>query len=531
MKKTLQIHIGGRHIHIDEDGYNKLNHYLESLKSHFAGEGESGKEIVGDIEQRIAELLEKKITDSKQAVSLDDVQETIGILGKVEDFVYGGTSGQESDSAPYDRRDNRRLFRDGDSSYLGGVASGMGAYFDIDPLWIRLAFVALIFLKGVGIIIYAILWMVVPKARTTGEKLQMQGKPVTLSTIKESVNAEYDKVKTSLDGMSKSGTADRTRNALENIIRAIGLVILAIFKFIIGVIGVFFLVLGSIFLAALIMLLLGFTNIFGHIQIWNGLHMPDLSHLFASTGHYYLLVGALVVVVLIPIVALIYGGTKILFNIRTKHPVLRAFLLTAWILSLILCITLVIVNSTNYAVEASGEQSAGITAGKNGYINVQVRDNTEHKKMTVYRVFDERFQYSEGDESLYARPDLFIEKSGDAGMHLTIEKQVKNVGIKNSQRFLDRISYNWEQQDTALYLDKYLVNEEEDFWLFPEVDIKLQLPEGQEIILSEAACELLESYQYDRYCSDSLVAGKRSIMTTDGLMLLERYKKQHPKNK
>jgi phage shock protein PspC (stress-responsive transcriptional regulator) len=129
------------------------------------------------------------------------------------------------------------------------VASGLGAYFDIDPLWIRLAFVALIFLKGVGIIIYAVLWIVVPRARTTTEKLQMQGKPVTLSTIKESVNAEYDKVKTNLEGMRTSHTADRTRNALENFVRAIGLVLVAIFKFIIGAIGVLFLIMGAVFLA------------------------------------------------------------------------------------------------------------------------------------------------------------------------------------------------------------------------------------------------------------------------------------------
>ena len=69
---------------------SKLNHYLESLKSHFAAEGETGKEIVEDIEQRIAELLENKITDGKQAISLEDVKEVIGILGKVEDFVYDG---------------------------------------------------------------------------------------------------------------------------------------------------------------------------------------------------------------------------------------------------------------------------------------------------------------------------------------------------------------------------------------------------------------------------------------------------------
>lgn len=530
MKKTLQIHIGGRHFHIDEDGYNKLNHYLESLKSHFAAEGESGKEIVGDIEQRAAELLEKKITAGKQSVSLEDVIETIGILGKVEDFVYNGTPTPETEYT-YDRRDNRRFFRDCDQCYLGGVASGLGAYFDIDPLWIRLAFVALIFLKGVGIIIYALLWIVVPRARTTTEKLQMQGKPVTLSTIKESVNAEYDKVKTNLEGMRTSHTADRTRNALENFVRAIGLVLVAIFKFIIGAIGVLFLIMGAVFLACLIMLVLGFTNVFGHIQIWNGMNMPDFSHLFASSGHYYLVVISVIILVLIPIVALIYGGTKILFDIRTKHPVLRAFLLTAWILALILCVTLIIINSANYAVEASGEQSASLSSGRNFRMNIQVRDNTEHKRMTMYRVFDHRFRYSEGDESLYAQPELFIEKSADSEMHVTVEKHVKNVGPENSQRFLDRISYRWEQQDTALYLDKYLANDDEDFWLFPEVDIRLKVPEGQEIVISQSACDLLEPYQQERYCADSLLADKRSVMTANGLMLLEKYKKQTGRHK
>jgi Na+-transporting NADH:ubiquinone oxidoreductase subunit NqrB len=92
------------------------------------------------------------------------------------------------------------------------------------------------------------------------------------------------------------------------------------------------------------------------------MNMPDFSHLFASSGHYYLVVISVIILVLIPIVALIYGGTKILFDIRTKHPVLRAFLLTAWILALILCVTLIIINSANYAVEASGEQSASLSS-------------------------------------------------------------------------------------------------------------------------------------------------------------------------
>jgi hypothetical protein len=279
------------------------------------------------------------------------------------------------------------------------------------------------------------------------------------------------------------------------------------------------------------MILLGFSNLFGHIQVWNGIDLPDLSHLFASSGHYHLVVISLVILVLIPIVVLIYGGIKILFNIKTKHRVLRAFVLTAWILALILFVTLIIVNSTNYAVEASDSQSAGIETGKHARMHIQINDNTENKKMTVYTVFDHQFNYSEWDESLYSRPELFIEKSADSEMHLNVEKRVKNVGMKNSQQYLDRISYSWEQKDTLLNLDKYLHTDDEDFWMFPEVDIKLRVPEGQVVVLSEEACDLLEPYQQNRYCADSLLAGKNSIMTAEGLMLLGKQKTPSIKGK
>jgi hypothetical protein len=175
-------------------------------------------------------------------------------------------------------------------------------------------------------------------------------------------------------------------------------------------------------------------------------------------------------------------------------------------------------------MEASGSQSAGIETGKNIRMHIQINDNTENKKMTVYKVFDYRFNYSEWDKSLYFRPELYIEKSFDPEMHITVEKRVKNVGMRNSQHFLDRISYSWEQKDTLLYLDEYLHTDDEDFWMFPEVDIKLRVPEGQVVVLSEEACDLLEPYQQNRYCADSLLAGKSSVMTAEGLMLLAKQK-------
>jgi phage shock protein PspC (stress-responsive transcriptional regulator) len=531
MKKTIQINIGGRHFHMDEDAFHKLNHYLESLKAHFASEGETGKEIMEDIEQRIAELLEKKIIDGKQAVSLEDVNEAIGILGKVEDFVYEGTNGGTHDYENYGRRDSRRFYRDEDNNYIGGVAAGLGAYFDIDPLWLRLAFLALFFLHGLGILVYGILWLVVPKARTTNEKLQMHGIPVTLSTIKESVNAEYGKVKAGLHNINRSPGAERTRNALENLFRAIGMVLVAILKFIIGAIGVIFLITGTFFLAVVIMFLLGFTNVFGHFQFWDGVPFPFMSHFFLSSTHYYLLVIALLILVVIPIIALIYGGIKILFNIRTRHNVLRAFLLVIWIVALVFFISIFAMNSTNFTAESSGKQTSRVEVKKYPRLYIEVRDNSEDKKITRYSVFDHDFEYSQYDKTLYTQPHISLENGEGSDVVVTVEKRIHNVGMKNAQDFLDRINYNWEQKDSVIYIDKYLNTSDKNFWMFSQVDLDLRIPENQVVVLSDAMCELMNFDQQYQYCNDSALVGKPSIMTADGLMLLEKQKSNPKKNK
>jgi len=524
MKKTIQINIGGRHFHMDEDAFHKLNHYLESLKSHFASEGDTGKEIMEDIEQRIAELLEKKITGNTQAISLENVDEAIGVLGKVEDFVYAGTSGQSREHDSYGRRENRRLYRDEDSNYLGGVAAGLGAYFDIDVIWIRLAFVALLFLQGLGILIYAILWIVVPKARTTAEKLQMRGIPVTLSTIRESVNAEYNRVKAGLNNLGKSAAADRTRNILESLIRAVGLVFMAIFKIIIGFIGVFLVVMGALLLTGLLMFAMGFTHMFGHFHVWNGFAFPHFAHLFASTGQYYLIIICLIILVVIPIIVMIYWGIKIIFNIRSRHRLLRASLLIAWIVAFAMFITLVFMNAGNFAVEANTRNSATIENKSYPRLYLEVRDNAESEKITHYTVFDHRFNYNEEDNSLYTEPRVSLIKSHDQGMYAITEKYANNIGPEYSREFMERIRYNWEQKDSMIYIDRYLNTNDEDFWMFPRVSLDLQIPEGQVVILSDRLCSLLDYDQQNRYCNDSMLTGKPAVMTADGLMLQEKQK-------
>ncbi len=514
MKKTIQINIGGRHFHIDEDAFQKLNHYLESLKAHFSAEGETGKEIMEDIEQRIAELLEKKITTANQSVTIDDVNEAILVLGKVEDFDYRDSARDTREQVTFERRNSRRFFRDEEHNYVGGVASGLAAYFDIDPIWIRLIFIALTFLDGLGLLIYIILWIVVPCARTTTEKLQMRGMPVTLSTIRESVNEEYHKVK---DNIHQFSGSERTRNAVQGVFHAIGLIFIALFKFIIGLIGVILLVTGTIFLATMIMVMLGFTNLFGHFHFWN----PHFEGLFMHASHFHLLAIAVVIAVLIPIIALIYGGIKILFNIRTRHPVLTASLLVLWIVAVCASVSLIAFNGATFSGETSGTQTTVIEHKTWPRLYIEVRDNSLGKRITEYSMFDQHFNYNEDDKSLYAEPHLSLMHSYDGDMSLSVEKHVHNVELKNSQNFIDKVQYNWEQKDSVIYIDRYMNMRDDNFWLFPRVEVTLQIPENQVVILSSSVCDLENFDEQFRYCNDSALAGKPSIMTAEGLTALK----------
>ncbi len=87
------------------------------------------------------------------------------------------------------------MYRDPDNRILGGVCAGMGAYWGADPLIIRIIFVVatLIFLSGA--IIYLILWVVLPEAKTTAQKLEMRGEPVTISNIGKAVKEEFENIK------------------------------------------------------------------------------------------------------------------------------------------------------------------------------------------------------------------------------------------------------------------------------------------------------------------------------------------------
>ncbi|MBK7711444.1 MAG: PspC domain-containing protein [Bacteroidales bacterium] len=191
MKITVSINLGGYSFNIDEDAYSELKMYLRNLELHFAGE-ESSSEILSDIETRMAELFRAKITSYKQVINIEDVRQAISVLGTPEDISDSeGPKSRDTFSSP----GYHRMYRDTDNRIIGGVCSGMGAYWNIDPVILRIIFIALTLAGGIGVIVYLILYIVIPEAKTTAQKIEMKGEPVNIHNIKEAVKNEFDSVR------------------------------------------------------------------------------------------------------------------------------------------------------------------------------------------------------------------------------------------------------------------------------------------------------------------------------------------------
>jgi phage shock protein PspC (stress-responsive transcriptional regulator) len=191
MKITLSINLGGYSFNIDEDAYAELKRYLKNLEIHFAGE-ESSSEILSDIEARMAELFRAKLSTFKQVISIEDVRNTISILGTPEDISdsEGKTAGDKFSTPGY-----HRMYRDTEHRIIGGICAGMGAYWDIEPWIVRVIFIAFTAMGGLGALVYIILYIVLPEAKTTAQKIEMKGEPVNIKNITDSVKQEFENVR------------------------------------------------------------------------------------------------------------------------------------------------------------------------------------------------------------------------------------------------------------------------------------------------------------------------------------------------
>ena len=191
MNKTVTITLGGMVFNFTEEAYSRLKIYLEKVR-HSLDREVDHDEVMQDIESSLAEKLnDKKITE-KQAVTLSDVEELIKVMGPEEEFGEEKTTTTEATI--------HKLYRNPDDVIIGGVCSGIAAYFDLDPVIVRLIFIVLFFFGGTGFLLYVILLIILPEAKTTAQKMEMRGEQVTVANIQENLksNPQEPKKKSAL---------------------------------------------------------------------------------------------------------------------------------------------------------------------------------------------------------------------------------------------------------------------------------------------------------------------------------------------
>ncbi len=212
MNEILNVNLGGYPFTIDNNAYHHINRYLKAIQRHFA-DSDGCEEILDDIEARMAELF-TEFLNGKAIISMKELDAVIKVMGRPEDF--GAESYDEDFEEEYTKSEKsfkdryrhiktgKRFFRDPEEKVIGGVCGGIAAYFGIaNPMWIRLGFLALIFFAGIPIILYPILWAIVPEAKTAGDKLKMKGEPATVSNIARTVEEELNELSDKITEMSK----------------------------------------------------------------------------------------------------------------------------------------------------------------------------------------------------------------------------------------------------------------------------------------------------------------------------------------
>lgn len=199
MNKVFNINLGGYPFTIDDDAYDHLRSYLKTIHDHFR-QSEGYEEITTDIESRMAELFQEKL-EGHPIVTLSDVKNVIAIMGTPEDFgadpfeeeAPKSSSGKKK--GKFRIKTGKRMFRNPEQEVIGGVCSGIAAYFGIqDPLWVRLLFIALFFTGGFSVLPYIILWAVLPRAETASDRLAMRGETANVSNIGKIIEEELEHV-------------------------------------------------------------------------------------------------------------------------------------------------------------------------------------------------------------------------------------------------------------------------------------------------------------------------------------------------
>lgn len=522
MKKTFTINISGTVFHIEEDAYEVLQNYLVNLKNHF-GNDEEGKEILSDIEARIAEIFTEKVSDEKTVVTIDWVTQVMETMGTPEDFAE--EEGEAEEVYVSESKRKRRLYRDPDHRVLGGVCGGLGAYFSMDPVILRIIFVVLFFAtSGAALLAYLILWIAVPKAKTTAQRLEMRGQEATVKNIEKSIREEVDEVKESYRKFKKSDTYAKGKKSMEGAGEVTYSVFKLILKVVVVIVGVVLILSGFFGLLGMISsMVIGNSIVQGWPMVWGPeIHFPEFFNYFVDQGTVTFGLIAVAILAGIPLLALLYIGTKMVFRYKSNNTAIGLSMLGVWLVSLIALAVVSASQIGNFKGEASTVVSNTISCDTCQTLTLKMAED----KYADYAELDwdlNNFKavVVNGDEVLLGQPRLDVEKSGSNNFAITIKKYSRGKNRDEARDFTTEMIYNYTVQDSTMLFDPYFFLGKDSKWRNQEVEITLKVPEGKAIYLSDDMIDIIYDIENVSNTWDGDMVGKTWEMKPDGLTMKE----------
>lgn len=500
MKETYKINIGGMVFHIDNDAYETLDQYLKEIEKRLSSYAEK-KEITEDIELRVAELLQQRGKNETVVVTLEDVTSIIELLGNPEDIAGEEEEPGHMGEAPpsSDFKGQRRLYRDPANAYLGGVSGGLGAYFDVDPLVFRILFVVLFFAWGASAFVYILLWIIVPKAVTAAQRLEMKGKNVTISNIEKNIRNEYNDIKSNFSKLSEEGGLDqRARGFFTEVARLLATTLNWLAKILAMIIGIALIIAGFIASLGILGVMTNSAAIFTRITGGYSITLyHSLLQVMESSAALIFTIG-LFLLFIIPLVLLIYAGIKLLFRFKANDRAILLSGLALWIVGILSLTAIVLIEINGRLVSTTISEERKLEMGTANTINIRINENVpEHEYVNNSRFTKESYFLLSEDfaQSLYIRPQLEIMKSADVNTPtLLILKTARGTNVPEAKVHAGDIVYQWSFNDSTLVLNPYFYLQNGALYNVNRLSLKLIIPEDKTYDIGREVQYLLNDF-------------------------------------
>jgi phage shock protein PspC (stress-responsive transcriptional regulator) len=489
MKKTLTINISGNVFHIDDDAYEKLKIYLDTLYSHYANTNE-GREIYTDIESRVSEIFIDPKAPKQVIITIEMVDKLIEKLGKPED-IFEMDENDEHNTTHHSYNKRKKLFRNPDQRVFGGVCSGLGAFLGISSIWLRIIFLTMVLIGfGIPILLYFILWIAVLKAVTAGQKLQMKGERVNISNIERTIKEEYQEVKKNFENLTSRNTK-HISGVLDKLIDFLSVLFRFVLKIAVILLGIILIIIGFSSLISFLWSLFFIDTAFS-ISPNLDASVIALSTFFTNGFELNLFSTCISLIIAIPLIMLIFIGIKLILNLKTNNKIIGMSAFGAWLLAIVIAGVILLRGLNNIATEDRQTEIAAIeNIEQKQLLFIANIDNIGYDHRDVLLTYNRLKKIkSDNNEYLIGTPSISFEKSYKNKIEVKVIKKANGSDEEKAKENINNIQYEWDNENGHLVLDRYFTIIDKQLYRTQKVEIVIYIPEGQKVYIDSSMREM-----------------------------------------